>query len=66
MPKFKVIGGTWGEGYELGQIIELDTDASLRRLELGELEPVMVSAAAPEVAPEEPAVEEKPKKSSKK
>ena len=38
MPFFKVLGGRWGEGHEVGDIIELDTDASLRRLDLGEIE----------------------------
>ena len=38
MPKFKVLGGRWGEGYEPGQVIELDSDAASRRLELGEIE----------------------------
>lgn len=54
MPKFKVLGGRWGEGYEPGQIIELDTDASIKRLELGEIE---LANTTPVVEPE-PVVEE--------
>lgn len=38
--KYKVLGGRWGEGYEVGQIIDIDLDAAKVRLELGELEEV--------------------------
>lgn len=38
--KYKVLGGKWGEGYEVGQIIDIDLDAAKVRLELGELEEV--------------------------
>lgn len=69
MPKFKVLGGTWGEGYELGQIIELDTDAAARRIELGEIELVVgpVSVSTPEIEVSEPDnTLEKPKRVAKK
>lgn len=38
--KYKVLGGKWGENYEVGQIIDIDLDAARVRLELGELEEV--------------------------
>lgn len=36
--KFKVLGGQWGEGYMVGDIIDLDFVAAQVRLRLGEIE----------------------------
>ena len=36
--KFKVLGGMWGEGYGVGDIIDLDFKAAQVRLSLGEIE----------------------------
>lgn len=36
--KYKVLGGRWGEGYNVGDIIDIDLEAARVRLELGELE----------------------------
>lgn len=40
MPFYRVLGGRWGEGWEPGQIVEIDTRAAEKRLEDGELEEV--------------------------
>lgn len=50
--KYRVLGGRWGEGYAVGDIINIDLDAARIRLQLGELEIVgEVPAPNPEVAP---------------
>lgn len=41
MAKYKVLGGTWGEGYMPGDIINLDCNAARGRLAEGHLEEVL-------------------------
>jgi len=73
--KYKVLGGKWGEGYEVGQIIDIDLDAAKVRLELGELEECkndevekkevveeVVEVVESKVAEEVVSMEEKPKR----
>lgn len=40
MPKFEILGGTWGEGWVKGDIVEMDDNAAAHRLFLGEIVPV--------------------------
>ncbi len=55
MPKYTVKGGQWGEGWNVGDVVELDSDAAAGRLEAGELEVFPVEqtggtlAAAPQI-----------------
>jgi len=49
MPFYKVLGGRWGEGHQPGDIIELDTEAAVKRVEDGEIEETNTS---PKVAEE--------------
>lgn len=52
MPKYKVlVGGVFGEGYQEGEIIEMDTDAARIRVLEGHLE----------LLPDEPAKVRKPR-----
>lgn len=39
MPFYKVLGGNWGEGYNVGDVIEIDDLAAEVRVEKGELIP---------------------------
>lgn len=56
--KYKVLGGRWGEGYEVGQIIDIDLDAARVRLQLGELEEVKESVGKVEKVQSEPKMKE--------
>lgn len=40
MTKFRVLGGGWGEGYEVGDIFEAEFDSMSVRLAKGEVEEV--------------------------
>ena len=53
MPKYKVTGGHWGEGHQVGDVIELDERAAGVRLSLGELE--LATVAKPKPAPKKKA-----------
>jgi hypothetical protein len=64
--RYIVKGGVWGEGWQTGDVIELDTDAAEVRLEKGDIEMIQLDKlpvaedliateplVAPEKAPEE-------------
>ena len=47
MKKYKVLGGSWGEGYVKGDVIEAEPHAMETRLAKGEVEETKVTLKKP-------------------